>query len=635
MPRLWVSAPLVLLLLPGGAVAETLHWVVKQEHRSPDCVDAVVVTTNGEFPGPTIRVQPGELLEVYVENHMLSTALSIHWHGQQQMGTSWQDGTTMVSSCPIPPMSSWTYRFNVNDHPGTYQYHAHIGAVRLAGMGGSLIVEGAVSPYAEDVDGEFTVNAMDWFHAGVEQMTGMKMGHRWAGGPQNVLVNGKGYFNCSEESVEAPWWRPVWHEPQCHSDNCPGLESFDVDQGKTYLLRFIHGGSLTLMNFAIEHHNMTVVEVDGYPTEPYATQFVELNAGQRIGVLVTMDQSPGVYAIRVRTVDQGGNIFGYALLSYADVAAVPTYSQLEALSIEQPVPPDSSHSWSFGFQNGLRGLYNGSEGIPPVPGSDEVERRFVMLVSHEDLPEGQNHNVDLSSVSLDSLESQVMSGPDAADSFCGDDGDATHWCMARRTYTLSSTPVMSKLYFGIGAEDVKEDNGYYEVGVGKIYDVVVQMSKTCYGSCPIHAWHLHGSHFWFLGSFRGEWTGSDEQLSALNVADPPFRDTVHNVPEDVDDRGMCGYVVLRFRVDSPGVWPFHCHHFWDFAQGLGSTFYTTPDGFPEPPDNLMVCGDMTIKSVADKLSEPSGEVDGATCRFASAWLTLLVSWVLLRAAGLR
>ena len=45
-------------------------------------------------------------------------AISIHWHGQEQHGTPWMDGFSGISNCPIPPHSSFTYAFHVNEFPG-------------------------------------------------------------------------------------------------------------------------------------------------------------------------------------------------------------------------------------------------------------------------------------------------------------------------------------------------------------------------------------------------------------------------------------------------------------------------------------------------------------------------------------
>ncbi len=49
-----------------------------------------------------------------------------HWHGLLQKGTSFMDGATGVTQCPIAPGSSFLYSFNA-DHAGTFWYHSHFG----------------------------------------------------------------------------------------------------------------------------------------------------------------------------------------------------------------------------------------------------------------------------------------------------------------------------------------------------------------------------------------------------------------------------------------------------------------------------------------------------------------------------
>lgn len=43
--------------------------------------------------------------------------LSIHWHGLYMKGTQHMDGVAMLTQCPIPAMTSFTYTFTA-DPPG-------------------------------------------------------------------------------------------------------------------------------------------------------------------------------------------------------------------------------------------------------------------------------------------------------------------------------------------------------------------------------------------------------------------------------------------------------------------------------------------------------------------------------------
>ena len=57
-----------------------------------------------------------------------------------------------------------------------------------------------------------------------------------------------------------------------------------------------------------------------------------------------------------------------------------------------------------------------------------------------------------------------------------------------------------------------------------------------------HPFHLHGHHFWVLGSGFGPYNSSVE--ATLNLVNPMYRDT-QIVPQG-------GWTVIRFVVSSPG-----------------------------------------------------------------------------------
>jgi len=67
-----------------------------------------------------------------------------------------------------------------------------------------------------------------------------------------------------------------------------------------------------------------------------------------------------------------------------------------------------------------------------------------------------------------------------------------------------------------------------------------------------HPFHLHGMNFWVVKS-----NSSD----VVNTVNPIRRDTIIT--------GING-IIIRFRTDKPGPWPFHCHILYHFAVGLGS-----------------------------------------------------------------
>ena len=90
----------------------------------------------------------------------------------------------MISNCPIPPKTSFTYIFRVNDKPGTYFYHGHLGGIRAAGLYGVLIIDPEPGVSEQwSYDGEQTLLLSDWYHAIQHELSIglLEEEFRWAG----------------------------------------------------------------------------------------------------------------------------------------------------------------------------------------------------------------------------------------------------------------------------------------------------------------------------------------------------------------------------------------------------------------------------------------------------------------------
>jgi len=627
-------------------------WVWSEKFTKPDGVEHLMYAVNGKFPPPAVRVQPGEEVEITVVNKLSSQTMAIHWHGQHHEDTPWQDGAAMFSQCPIPSGTEWTYKFKANKSPGTYLYHGHVGGT-AARVFGAFIIEGDISEPAAAATGEHTFLVSDLWHESEQHISAgvLTTPFRWPGDPQSILVNGKGRFPCNSNEVysctdntctsggtvvsgagTSPWYssKKVW----CDDAQIPPLERFEGVAGRTYLLRFIGGSVLSLFNIAIEGHSMTVVEADGYPTEPYATTSVDINAGQRISVLVTLNQAPKDYVIRFTTRARPAVRTANAVLHY--LGSTNSVSDADAGMVQIAQPAWNDHVFTRDFQNKLEGLYSGHNAIPEVPGHDEVARRFVFLTTHENVEEDEYTNVP-HATSTSSIDEAISTGRNRPEFFCSNHPEKVEfgenhknvWMMGRMAFKKPTTPFLGMLHYGIDMDQIGEDKGHYEVEIGKTYDVVVNHFPNCYKRCDTHVWHLHSGHFWSLGTFPGKWTGSQQQLDALNVVNPTLRDSVSTASEGDENHMLaqdgapyedffqpCGYTVLRFKVTHPGLYMFHCHHLFHEMMGQIRMFYTKGSTIPAPPENVLTCGKMNSLIVQGQVPSPksSGHAHGTTAQ---------------------
>lgn len=96
---------------PDTRVTRHYEFDINYMTISPDGVEKPGIVVNGAFPGPTIEANWGDWIEVVVRNNLENEGTSMHWHGLLQTGTPGMDGVPSVTQCPIPPGTTYVYRF--------------------------------------------------------------------------------------------------------------------------------------------------------------------------------------------------------------------------------------------------------------------------------------------------------------------------------------------------------------------------------------------------------------------------------------------------------------------------------------------------------------------------------------------
>ncbi|KAI9082242.1 hypothetical protein K1719_035665 [Acacia pycnantha] len=556
---------LMLLQVTASSAAKVRHyeWKVEYMYGSPDCLESVVLGINGQFPGPTIRVQAGDTIDVALTNKLSTEGVVIHWHGIRQKETPWADGTASISQCAINPGETFRYRFKV-DKPGTYFYHGHYGMQRSAGLYGSLIVEvedGKREPF--HYDGEFDLLLSDWWHESShhQEVSLSSKPFRWIGEPQSLLINGRGQFNCSMSSSRTlPKCRFRGNEP------C-APQTLHVLPNKTYRFRIASSTALASLNLAIQNHKMVVVEADSNYVKPFAVQDIDIYSGESYSVLVTSDQDPSKnywIAIGIRgrnaTTPQALTILNYHPTSASHLP---------------PSPPPVTPLWndfrrSQSFAQKLYALM----GTPTPPAT--FHRRLVLLNT-------QN----------------LING-------------FTKWAINNVSLTLPSTPYLGSIKYKLqNAFDPKSPpesfpaeydimkppanpnsvtgSGVYMFEMNQVVDVILQNANVLSGSSSeIHPWHLHGHDFWVLGYGEGKFDAKRDEKK-LNTKNPVMKNTAVIFPY--------GWTALRFVADNPGVWAFHCHIEPHLHMGMGVIFAEGVDQVKSIPSEAITCG-LTGKMLA-------------------------------------
>ncbi|ODV96436.1 hypothetical protein PACTADRAFT_41164 [Pachysolen tannophilus NRRL Y-2460] len=246
------------------AATHVFHFNASWIRASPDGVmERDVISFNNQFPLPTIEVNKGDTVLLYLYNGLETVNTSLHFHGIFQHGTVGNDGPEMVTQCPIPPGETMLYNFTVDGQRGTYWYHSHTNMQYSDGLRGAFVIKDDefMSENYQDYDEEKTLTITDWFYD-----------------PSWIL----------EEKYKSRY-NPTGAEPipQNILLNDSRNVSLSVETNTTYLLHIVNTGIFVSQYLYIEDHEFTIVEIDGVFVKPNKTDVIYLAVGQRMSVFIT------------------------------------------------------------------------------------------------------------------------------------------------------------------------------------------------------------------------------------------------------------------------------------------------------------------------------------------------------------
>jgi FtsP/CotA-like multicopper oxidase with cupredoxin domain len=147
-------------------------------------------TLNHSSPGPLIRAEQGDLVQVTLVNESVGDGVTLHWHGIDVPNA--MDGVAGVTQDAVPVGGRFVYRFHVND-AGTYWYHSHQHAEAQIpnGLYGTFIVE-PKTPSRTGAGAQEVVAALHTYGQGRWRSINGRTGLQWvsanAGQPVRLRV---------------------------------------------------------------------------------------------------------------------------------------------------------------------------------------------------------------------------------------------------------------------------------------------------------------------------------------------------------------------------------------------------------------------------------------------------------------
>lgn len=148
---------------PSTNKVRQYDWEITNTTCAPDGISRTCLLVNGQYPGPTIFADWGDIVEVRVKNSLQNNGTGIHWHGIRQLNTNSQDGANGLTECPLTPGDTKTYRWQATQvslpvtwwsviligvQHGSSWYHSHYTVQYGDGIVGPIQINGpATSNY--------------------------------------------------------------------------------------------------------------------------------------------------------------------------------------------------------------------------------------------------------------------------------------------------------------------------------------------------------------------------------------------------------------------------------------------------------------------------------------------------------
>ncbi len=259
-------------ILPDGTkrfelTAEITDWQV-----SPGKV-VKAWTYNGRVPGPWIRVEPGDKVEVVILNK-LPVSTDIHWHGVGVPNS--EDGVAPLTQDYIRPMETYSYKFTAVDQSRLGMYHAHM-------HGQEAIINGLFAMFqigdVELPSGNF---------AGMEVPEDAEVSQEVP-----MILNDAGVIGLSLNGKAFPETEPIV-----------------VKTGEWVLMHYYNEG-LVGHPMHLHRQEQLVISKDGYPLDsPYRTDTLWVSPGERYSVLVKIEEK-GMWAFHCHIVNHAESEDGF------------------------------------------------------------------------------------------------------------------------------------------------------------------------------------------------------------------------------------------------------------------------------------------------------------------------------------
>ena len=425
---------------------------------------------------------------------------------------------------------------------GTYFYHSHVGLQALSASGALIVEDSKPPPY--QYDEERIIQFNDYFNntdGPLEQGLVAKT-FKWTGEVNQVLVNGYAMPNGSTPTT-------VDENEKC------ALEHIKLQPGKTYQLRFIGATGLSFLSLALQGHiGLKIIEADGQYTKPLEVDYMQLGSGQRYSVLLTAKTEEELAA------DRAKNITGYYMqfMTLERPTTAISYAVIEYESHTDPIA------------------------TPPATAPLTLPSTTIGWLDYELAPVSDSYPLPPASTVTRTVTLHILQ------MWNNETAPQVTWVMEHNTTwtdNYTQTPFLVSVYdnattnlpdyaYALAHDGFDDRVRAFPAQIGEIVDIVLQVQGTAApAGQDVHPFHMHGRHFWDLGSGNGTYDAAANE-KRLASASPVLRDsTMLFRPWKAAPPGVgAGWRAWRLNVTQPGAWMLHCHTLAHMIMGMQSVW---------------------------------------------------------------
>ncbi|KAE8715322.1 hypothetical protein F3Y22_tig00110177pilonHSYRG00088 [Hibiscus syriacus] len=515
------------------------EFFVREANFTKLCDTTPMLVVNDSYPGPEIRVHRGDTVFVNVHNQG-NYGFTIHWHGVKQPRNPWSDGPEFITQCPIQPGTNFTYEVILSDEIGTLWWHAHSDWTRGSVQGAFIILPAEHETYPFPTpDADQTIMLQTWYNEDYKQMIDAAV----AAGttprqPDAYAINGH-----------------LGDTTACNDT----IFRMQVNYGSTYLLRIINAGMNEPKFFSIANHTLTLVAQDASYVRRLMSNYIMINPGQTMDVLVVANQNAGRYYMATRPFSDSSAVpvdfITTGVFEYANSAAGLNASMVTLPALNDT---DATNRFISRIRN-TRVPQN-----PPlnVPANSRINRRVYIAIATNTLPGCDTPQCVVPNRLAASLNNVSFVLPRTADIL------QAYYNMSINGVYTEDFPLNPPEFYDFTGNVTNTVNRNATSGTravvlnyGDAVEIVLQATQV--GGGGGHPIHLHGFSFYWVGTGTGNFNNQTDPRT-YNLVDPPLVNTVH-VPAR-------GWVAVRFFANNPGVWFMHCHFERHSSWGMDTVF---------------------------------------------------------------